>query len=344
LESLGVLDTLDETRRGSGALGAIATARRLGAVDSVGLVRQIATHVRILLKLRRFGAAEALIDSALVARPTPSSIEANLLAPLAALAGRARLTARLLAVAAADVSNELFSDPRGGGRPLPAAVLTAAGSYAGFAALGAPVDSLRVARDRADRMIRSWVMPRDLDAVRTTVFLTSDFQAQPALGASLMTTLHDPLEHMLPSWQALARGDTVGARRLIGPDLGRLTSSDAIPEPDVMLQYALLAVAVRDTAAATAILDRIIDALPELGSRLTTEVFPAAALPRVLWLRSLLGPGIPVQRATSWLSAKVLWLHADPELRVMSDSIGAGRPGPRTSADGSQRASRLASH
>jgi len=344
LESLGVLDTLDETRRGAGALGAIATARRLGAVDSLGLVRQIATHARILLKLRRFGAAEALIDSAIVARPTPSSGEANLLAPLAALTGRARLTAQLLAVAAGDVTNELFSDPRGGGRPLPAAVLTAAGSYAGFAALGAPLDSLRVARDRADRMIRSWVMPRDLDAVRTTVFLTSDFQAQPALGAALMTTLHDPGERMLPSWQALAGGDTVNARRLIGPELVRQASSDAIPAPDVLLQYSLLALAVRDTAAAMAVLDRVINTLPELESRLTTEVFPAAALPRVLWLRSRLTQGIPVQRATSWSSAKVLWLHADPELRVMSDSIGAGRPGPRTSADGSQRASPPVSH
>jgi hypothetical protein len=344
LESLGVLDTLDETRRGSGALGAIATARKLGAVDSVGLVRQVATHARILLKLRRFATAEALIDSAVVARPTPSSGEANLLAPLAALTGRARLTAQLLGVAAADVTNELFSDPRGGGRPLPATVLTAAGTYAGFAALGSPSDSVRVARDRADRMIRSWVMPKDLDAVRTTVFLSSDLQAQPALGASLMTTLHDPAESMLPSWQTLARGDTVGARRTIEPDLARLTSGDAIPAPDVMLQYALLALAVRDTAAATAILDRTINALPELGSRLTTEVFPAAALPRVLWLRSRVGQGIRAQGGTSWSSAKILWLHADPELRAMSDSIGAGRPGPRTSADGSQRASPPVSH
>ena len=103
---------------------------------------------------------------------------------------------------------------------------------------------------------------------------------------------------MLPSWQALAGGDTVNARRLIGPELVRQASSDAIPAPDVLLQYSLLALAVRDTAAAMAVLDRVINTLPEL----------------------------------------------DPELRVMSDSIGAGRPGPRTSADGSQRASPPVSH
>jgi hypothetical protein len=324
LELLNVLDSLDETGRGSGALGAIAAARRLGGVDSLAAITQATTHVRVLLKLRRFAAAEAVADSVLAARATPSAAEANLLAPLAALPGRARLAARLLSAAASDSASELFSDPLGGGRPLPAAVVSAAGTFAGYAALGAPADSVRATRARAERMIRSWIAPDDRDVVRAAVFFPSDYQAQPALGIGSMSMLRAPRERLLPAWQAVARDDTASAHRA----LGRLTATDAVPAPDVSLQYALLALALRDTATAAAILDRVVAALPDLASRLTTEVFPAAALPRVMALRASLTRPVATDPAAAWSSARVLWLHADPELRASADSVGARKPSP----------------
>jgi hypothetical protein len=329
LESLGILDRLDETGRSPGALGAINDARRLGGVGSIDSIRLAATHVRILLKLRRFDAAEAVADSTLTDHPTPTAVEANALAPLAALTGRARLTARLLSTAAIDITNELFSDPQGGGRVLPASVLSAAGTFAGYAALAAPSDSLRVARSRTERMIRSWIAAPNRESVRASVFLPADFQAQPALGASLMGTLRVPRARLLPPWQAIARTDTSGARRLAARDGPRLTSNDVVPAPDVSLQYELLALAVGDTVTAMAALDRVAVSLPELGSRLTTEVFPAAALPRVLALRARLAHVTATEPGTLWSSARVLWLHADPELRDAADSSAARKPAAR---------------
>jgi tetratricopeptide (TPR) repeat protein len=339
LESVGVLDTLDETRRGAGALGAIAHARRLGAVSGVDSIRQGATHVRVLIKLRRFGTARIVAESILASRVTPSAAEANLLAPLAALTGRARLTARLFSVAAADPGSELFSDLRGGDRQLPTSVLAAAGTFGGYAALGAPWDSLRVARARVDRLIRSWVTPRDQGDARAIAFFPSDFQGQPAVGAAVMASLDAPRQRLLAPWQSIARGDTAAARRLVSRDWPRLTSPDVTPAPDVSLQYALLALALHDTATAAAILDRVAASIAELGSRVTTEVFPAAALPRVLALRASLTRPMSADAIAMWPSAKELWSHADPELRPPTEFPGLRKVAPPGGAAGSQKRS-----
>jgi hypothetical protein len=95
------------------------------------------------------------------------------------------------------------------------------------------------------------------------------------------------------------------------------------------LQYALLAVALHDTAGAAAILDRVVRSLPELGRRLTTEVFPAAALPRVLLLRASLARATETEPIALWSSARVLWSRADPELRAAAYAFNAGKLAPR---------------
>jgi hypothetical protein len=258
-------------------------------------------------------------DSALSERRAPTAGEAALLAPLAALTGRARLTAELFALSAADPATEMFTDLRGGDRQLPTVVLSAAGGYAGFAAIGAPLDSLRVARARLDRGIHEWVPPVDRDEVSAMVFLPADFQAQPGLGLSGFTRLNAPRQPFLAPWRQVALGDTAGARRLVARDWQRLTTTDVIPAPDVSLQYALLALALSDTAMAAAVLDRVVTSIPELTSRLTTEVFPAAALPRALALRARLARPASPEAAAVWASAQDLWLHADPEVRVAAN-------------------------
>ena len=337
LESLGVLDTLDTARRSPGALGAIIAARRLSSATDGTSIRLAAAHVRILLKLQRFAAAHALADSTLARYVSPTPSEANSLAPLAALAGRARLTARLLASAAADSGSDLFSDSRGGGVLLPASVLTAGARFTAYAALGAPIESLRVAHDRAERAIRATVEVRNRDATRATIFLPPSLQAPPTLGLSLVTTLRAPGDRLLTNWQTLARGDTATVRQSIARDVSRLASGDFIPAPDVSLQYALLALAARDTSMAIAILDRVTAALPELGSRLTTEVLPAAGFPRVLLLRARLAGGRPPAQADLWTEARVLWSRADGELRAAADSVAGGHPTPRSNNGRAQR-------
>ena len=322
LESIGELDTLDQTRRTPGALGAIANARRLSGEDSLTVDRYVMTHVRILLRLRRFDATAALADSQLAARRLPTAAEAFVLAPLAALTGRARLLARLLASAAADSANEMFTDPLLGERPLPQPVVSAAATFTAYASLASPVDSLNAVVERLEAAIRRSVGPRDRDAVRASVLLPAIFQAQPALDVSLITGLRGN-QARLPLWHALARGDTATVVAAIAKEVARMQSSETVPAPDAALQGALLALAARDTSHAIVILDRVAAALPYFGNRLTVEILPAAALPRVLWLRAMLE-----QRTTSrtdaragWSSARALWRNADPELRSAADSV-----------------------
>jgi len=152
-----------------------------------------------------------------------------------------------------------------------------------------------------------------------------------------MATLESAREPLLPSWQLLARGDTAGVRRLIRRDLPGAASTVAIADPDLALQNSILALAVRDTNTATALLDGVVAALPELDSRLTSDVLSAAALPRVLFLRAQLARGARTEPATLWSSAAILWLHADAELRAASDSLGAGVRGRRNGDDRTQR-------
>jgi hypothetical protein len=145
----------------------------------------------------------------------------------------------------------------------------------------------------------------------------------PTFGAPVTAPLENARELRLPYWQLLARGDTVGVRRLVKL-LSRGAPTDAA-DPDFELQFSLLALAVGDTNSATAILDRVVVGLPELGRRLTSEVLPAAALTRVLFLRAQLARGARAEPVTLWSSARILWLHADAELRAAADSLSAGR-------------------
>ncbi|HKW49289.1 MAG TPA: hypothetical protein VJN70_17675, partial [Gemmatimonadaceae bacterium] len=325
LESVGILDTLDVTRRGPGALGAVDRAIRLAGADTLARLTQEATRVRVLLKLRRFAAAQASAESAIASRPSRSAGDAAVLAPLAALTGRARLTSTLLAIAATDSNNELFSDRHGGGRVLPVPVMTAAGAFAGYAAFGAPADSLRATRDRLERTIRNSVGVTSRDAVRSTVFLPWSFQAEPTLGTSLLLTVHDARERLLVPWQSLGRNDPAAARQTVAREAERIRASDFLPAPDVSLQFALLALAVGDTSAARLVLDHVIAALPELSTRLTTEVNPAAALPRVLALRAQLARRDETGAIATWAAARPLWLRADPEVLAAFDVLGVSR-------------------
>lgn len=319
LEVTGALDTLDQALRTPGALRLIVAARRQRAEDDESAVRRAAVHVRILLKLGRFGPAQMVAESALAAQPAPGPREAGRLAPLAALTGRARLTAGLLQRASADSNSPLFWDPAGPARPLPASVLGAAAAFAGYAALAAPAESLRATHQRTERAIRSWVRPDDRERVRTLVLLPISFQAQPALGLAALRTLHGPGYRFLAPWQALARGDSAAARGMIA-GAKAATWANTVPAPDVFLQRAILALAVYDTAAAAATLDSVVVALPQLGVRLTEEVSPAAALPRSLLLRARLAGG-DVAAASLRAAAASLWVRADPELRAAIDSL-----------------------
>jgi len=310
-EALEVTGALDG--RTPSALSEILAARVLPEDDGESRVRRASAHARILIKLGRYSAAAAVADSILAARTEPSPREAVVLASLAALTGRARLAAGLLSRAAADSGAALFAeiflrDDRLG-RPIPSTVLASAAAFAGYAALGAPADSVRGLYARTDRAIQTWVRADERERVRAFMLLPAGVTAQPVLGGAAIKTLtyeRDP--HLIP-WQKIADGDMVGARRL-------LANADArgwkgvIPEPDVSLRRALLAIALHDTAQAVAALDSLAAAIPSLSSRLTTEVPPAAALARAMLLRATL------KRDSMPVAAAALWAHADADVRA----------------------------
>ena len=328
LEALGVLDDLSPGA--PSALRAATEARRLGAVDesagAVDITDAAAAEVRVLLKLGRFARARAVADSALadtsrvMAMPDFGS-GAKTLAALAALTGRARLTARLLRDAGPSLDS-LFFSPTDAGAPLPAPVRRAAADFLAYAALAAPADSLRATRARAERAIESWVPAGGRARARELVLGPGSLLAQPALGPSALRGVGGEQDEQIAAWQALARGDSTVVRRALGAWPPHRFVRDAPRAPEWLLQRAHLALAVRDTTNATAALDSLLAQLPRQSVRLTREFVTAAAFGRALALRHRLRRADPAADR----AIQALWLHADEELRT---DQGAPRVQPR---------------
>lgn len=114
------------------------------AVDSVSAIVQ---RVRLLVKLGHYEAAAALADSSLTRWPAPQPALARQLASLAALLGRARQTARLVGLGAPLL---LVEDLVGRFSGIESALLQSWKTFEGYAALGAPLDSLEVLADRLE--------------------------------------------------------------------------------------------------------------------------------------------------------------------------------------------------
>jgi hypothetical protein len=115
--------------------------------------------------------------------------------------------------------------------------------------------------------------------------------------------------------RALARGDTARVRKeliRVDPVLHQNRPGDVAME--FTLQEATLLVRLGDSSGAALKLDRVLGALPTLGTDLLTEVPQAAALVRAMALRADLAARrseTPV--AVRWARAvSTLWAHADP--------------------------------
>ena len=263
-------------------------------------------------------AESALADTTRVTDDSPRGAE--VLGALATLTGRARLAARLLERTAVDTAGTLFWIPTGTGRLPPAPALRAAGSFAAYAALAMPGDSLRATFARTARAIERWAPPAGRARARSLLLARNSMRAQPTLGLAALRGLRepDPYENHLVYWQMLARGDSAAVRR-------GLTARPHDPfagfvhNPEWLVQRAYLALAVRDTTTALAALDELIASLPDQPPQLTEEVPAAAALGRGLVLRALLGRQTGAARA-----ARSLWAAADPELRAIVGTLPLG--------------------
>ncbi|MGH7730405.1 MAG: hypothetical protein ACRENJ_04055, partial [Candidatus Eiseniibacteriota bacterium] len=259
----------------------------------------------------------ALADSLLAAWPRSGPHEAVHLAGLAALTGRVHRAADLLGQTA-PLDTFLTSEGRRVAPPLP--VAQAALALLGYAALGAPVDSLKTLERRVERLVDSWVAPERRALVREAVLHVPLTLAFPQLGPRPVHRSRAGGNYLLAMQRALVEGDTAAVRARFA----RLREIRAAIRPgDVAIHgtyhEAWLLLAVGDSAAATETLDYPLNALPTLGTYLLEQVPQAGALVRCMVLRAELAARAG-DRATAarWARAVVaLWSGADAELQPL---------------------------
>jgi hypothetical protein len=281
-------------------------ARRL-ALDPAQRLRLAVSEARLALKFGDWTRAAQLADSLLdgaAARARGAPEAAGMLAPLAALSGRARLAATLLAAAAADPAVPAAERSR---IPLPLAV--AGARLAGFAAAGGPRDSIRAAERQLRRLAEVMLPP---PARAATVHELADqpralaFPVLAPEGGGYLLALERAVEHggatlrdSLRALDALRRERPTGAVTV-----------------DAAFAEARLRALAGDSVAAAAELDAALGAPAALGIDLLDQPAQAGALVRAMVLRGTLAArrGEP-DVARRWAGAvRVLRRNADPDL------------------------------
>ncbi|NUQ22271.1 MAG: serine/threonine protein kinase [Gemmatimonadaceae bacterium] len=316
----GLLEATDELGgAGKVALSALQEIRRARALVADGeQARALArTEARLLVKSGRWDAAAKLVDSLFAATTRPADdTSAALLGP-AALSGRIRLTAEILAAHGGSDAYSLTS-PTGEPLALPAPMLQDAASSYAFAISGACVDALRGFPRRVDARLASYVADSVQRQNLHDALLRWPLRfAAPCLGAYSLLGVKSGGDRIVSMEQALALGDTARVRALYREVQG----SRAHDRPgDVTIDYTYLEswllVAVGDTSEAIDHLDLTLEATPTLGEYLLDLPSQSAALVRAMVLRAELAHA----RGDSATAARwggvvsTLWAHADPEL------------------------------
>ncbi len=304
LELLGDPSALDTLRRARAV--ASSPGERVRAAGSEVWMRVKFSVPSDLVGLQ---SARALADSQLRSYALAEAPEPEVLASLAALTGRAQLAAAL---------KRPTEVPAGWEGPpelewMAVRLLT-------FAALGGPVDSLRVLERTVGTTIdRTIVMPARrrarlqwLARPATLAFPEYRFQSLPGLVGTG--------DYLVDAQMAFARGDTAfvrslyaelrAARRHLPP--GDLTIDALYPE-------AWLLAALGDDRAAIAWLDPTLVSLLSTPPELLVEPANAAALVRAMALRADLADRMGERgTAARWAAVVVaLWSDADPFLQPL---------------------------
>jgi len=302
------------------ALDTIARARRL-AVGPAETIRVATSEIwmRVLFgapaSLGDLRAARQLADSLLQVAPSDNPAEPTLLASLAALTGRAHLAARL-------------------GRQIPARdrpdtppPLTGVGiTFLTYAAMGGPVDSLRLLEPEVSRAIARDVLPADKLQARQMwlelpVILAFPAYQFPAVG-QLTTRGASPLN----ADAAFLRGDSAASwseiRRLRAEAQPGVPSAQTI---DMAYAIAWLMDALGRPDSAVAFLDPSLTTLTRTPPQRFLEVNQAGALVRAMALRAELAERVGDHAtARQWALAVItLWSDADDFLQPVVKRMGA---------------------
>jgi tetratricopeptide (TPR) repeat protein len=319
-EALGlVLETTGEIDPGPSAqhsaLAAVQRARTL-THDPEQALRSAVAEVRLLFKLERFADAAALADSVLAAAPAePGPLAARRLAGLAVLTGRVYDAAQLLRLSAPLDTPITWDGVEVPDAPIP--VKQAGLALLAYASLGAPAESLRALKARVDQRVSSWAGPVNRERLRLAVLHVPMGLAFETIGLSDVHRADAGGDYILEIQWAIAHGDTAAARAELARQAALRTRSRA---GDVAVNgtygEARALLQLNDTAAAGALLDLSLQALPSLGTSLLEQPEQVGCAVRAMALRAELASRAGDEAtAARWARAvTTLWAKADPPL------------------------------
>lgn len=280
--------------------------------------RDAADRVRVLVKAGDFAGARRLGDSLLRVAPRPTAG----IAGVAVLLGRPSLARRFLATADTTwLSASMDLEPGA----IPLGLAQAGLVLLGYAAVGAPADSIAAYERRIDEGIAAVPLP-SRPATRSALL---DLPAELVFDVLGLRSAHrtgPPGPHylMLLQWR-LAHGDTASVRasldsltRVRG---GSLSSGESTP--DEVFVHARLLLGLGDTTTAERSLSAPLDSLVALHTA-TLQYMPlAGCLVRMMALRAELAAARGEWRtARRWAAAVVtLWAGAEPALRPTADRM-----------------------
>ncbi len=254
----------------------------------------------------------ALVDSLLRSNPPPAG-NGNLLAPLAALTGRAHLAAAYARLPGMDGTFDVPPTLRESASPLLV-----------YAALGGPADSIAVLERRTDAAIDGTVPPGDRLFDRLAFLARAATMAYPAHRMRTLASLAGRGDGLLDLQVAFDRGE----KTFVRDSLNRMRHTRSQLSPDIisldaMLPEAQLLVALGDFNAAAAWMDPTLAVFGQVIPRVRSEPLEAAALVRLLALRAQIAArlGQRGEAARSTRFVRLLWSGADPHVRRTLDSL-----------------------
>jgi len=302
------------------ALDTIARARRLAAGPAETIrVASAEIWMRVLFgapaSIADLRAARQLADSLLHDLPASSPAEPMLLSSLAALTGRAHLAARLGRQTAA--RDRLDTPPSLAGIGI---------TFLTYAAMGGPVDSLRLLEPQVSRAIARDVLPEDRAQARQMWLELPVILGFPAYQFPAVAQMAGPGPGPLRADAAFQRGDTAASwSELVRLRSEGQTGTDAVQTIDMGFAIAWLMSALGRPDSAIAFLDPRLATLSRTPPQRFLEMYQAGALVRAMVLRADLAQRMGDRvTARQWALAVVtLWSGSDDFLQPAVERMEA---------------------
>ncbi|MEO8636621.1 MAG: serine/threonine-protein kinase [Gemmatimonadales bacterium] len=294
-------------------LGRLQAASRT-ASSREDQVRIGAGEIRVLLRAGRFVEAKARADALLNGPGIESPGASAYLAAVAALTGRASLSAVLNQAGAA---NPLPPIPHRR-LLLPGKLRATASALESYASLGIHDDSLTALFRRYEQQSLALLKPTERAAADSVLLPGVYATLFPAPESKPVRPVSPAGSYLLDLQASLRQGDTALVRkRFAAQDIRRRNLRPGDVSVDATLVEAMMALEMGDTATAIRRLDGSLNAMSALGMSLVEQVPQAGSLVRAMVLRAQLArvAGDPVG-ARRWAGpAAILWASADRSLQ-----------------------------